>query len=66
MLRRAVMVCLIAIGSASLHAAPESVFSTLTPEELSRYQFDETETPYTVSELNIGQQYILDRHRTSA
>ena len=66
MLRRAFFGCVFAIGSMSLQAANESVFSTLTPEELARYQFDETETPYTVSELNIGQRYILDRHRTSA
>lgn len=66
MLRRAFIGWVFAMGSMSLQAANESVFSTLTPEELERYQFDETETPYTVSELNIGQRYILDRHRTSA
>src|SRR6056300_1268952 len=44
-------------------AAEESVFIELTPEELAAYQFDQSETPFAVSALNLGQRAILERQR---
>lgn len=44
-------------------SAEESVFSTLTSEQLEGYQFDQSDTPFRVTQLNVGQRTILDGQR---
>jgi hypothetical protein len=41
----------------------ESGLRDLTVEELQNYEFDSEETPSTVKELSLGQQYSLDGQR---
>lgn len=51
----------------SLASAPvfaeESGLRELTPEELERYEFEIDETPATVTDLSLGQRYVLSTQR---
>lgn len=52
-------------GSEEPPARDESTIPTLTPEELANYQFerDEDEVPVQVSDLSIGQKFVMDAQR---
>ncbi len=43
--------------------AEESGLPELTQEELERYEFEVDETPATVSDLSLGQRYVLSTQR---
>lgn len=43
--------------------AEESGLRELTPEELERYEFEIDETPATVTDLSLGQRYVLSTQR---
>ena len=62
MLRMLVLLAQVFIASASL-AAQESVFTSLTADQLEGYQFDQSDTPFRVTQLNVGQRTILDSQR---
>ena len=52
------------IACFSLQAiAEESGLRELTPEELERYEFEVEETPATVTDLSLGQRYVLSTQR---
>ena len=44
-------------------SAEESAFSTLTAEQLEGYQFEQSDSKFRVTPLNVGQQAILDSQR---
>ena len=43
--------------------AEESGLPELTPQELERYEFEVEETPATVTDLSLGQRYVLSTQR---
>ena len=54
---------LVATLFSSVAHAQESVFTTLSPEELAEYQFDDSEISFEVSDINLGQRAIMERKR---
>ena len=62
MLRILILLAQVFVSLSAL-SAQESVFTTLTAEQLERYQFDQTDTPFRVTQLNVGQRTILDSQR---
>lgn len=53
------------LTSVDMFAAEDSPsgLPELTPEELERYEFDIEETPATVTDLSLGQRYVLSTQR---
>lgn len=62
MLQMFVLLALILMVPA-VFSAEESVFSTLTAEQLERYQFEQSDSIFRVTPLNVGQRAILDSQR---
>ncbi len=55
------------LGTASINVTAQEEapagLPELTPEELERYQFEIDETPATVTDLSLGQRYVLSTQR---
>ncbi len=60
-IRRTLMLCLACFSLQVI--AEESGLRELTPEELERYEFEVEETPATVTDLSLGQRYVLSTQR---
>jgi len=60
-LRLTLVFCLACLALQSV--AEESGLRELTPEELERYEFEIEETPATVTDLSLGQRYVLSTQR---
>lgn len=58
-------VMVLAANITSSEAQDDSTIPTLTPEELANYQFerDQDEVPVQVSDLSIGQKFVMDIQR---